>query len=299
MKTQCTHKGSKLLKSNKIVVEVMDPSHTDRYNTGVRFTPLAAVLSATISGQEFFSNPVEHNPETEHAGLATEFDLASPPPGFQEAKVGESFVKIGVGLLKKTTPTYQFWVKQVLVQPAPTTVSWEESSATFKQSCKGSGGYAYDLAAVVKVTDDAVSVTWTLTNTGSKPFTSSTYTHNFFRFNDLSVGPDYSVSFPFDYTASGLKEEQKQTARTIAFNSEIPTYINAEVKTPADYKGPNQFTVTHARTGQTLIGTTSIAGEKTALHASKSYVCPEQFVDIPLKPKETKSWTRTYTLSIK
>ncbi len=83
--------------------------------------------------------------------------------------------------------------------------------------------------------------------------------------------------------------------RDILFTKKIPTHINGVVNYPKDYKGPNSVTVRQTKTGQTIKATTSIPGTRVALHASKTYVCPEQFIEITVKPGQTKTWTRTHT----
>lgn len=289
------HKGSRLLASKDLIVEVMDPASADRYNIGQRFTPVAAVLRVAMGGQEYLFSAVKHDRKTGHAGLASEFDLSHQPPGHKEAKISEGFVKVGVGVLKKDRANYAFYMPYKAIEPAKTTVKWGMTKAEFHQVCKGVGGYAYELRATVKVAGKTVTTEWSLKNTGRKAFTTTNYVHNFFRMGDKDVGPDYVVSFPFDFKPEGLKDEQTLKGRDILFTKKIPTHINGVVKYPKDYKGPNSVTVRQTKTGQTIKATTSIPGTRVALHASKTYVCPEQFIEITLKPGQTKTWTRTHT----
>jgi hypothetical protein len=295
------HKGSRILQSQDLVVEVMEPNHPERYNRGVRFTPVAAVLRVAMNGDEFLTNPVEHNPITDHAGLAAEFDLLTPngPPGFAEAEEGEGFVKIGVGVLKKSGRQYGFWNQYEPIDLATTTVKWGKATADFHQASDGANGYAYELSARVEARGRQVVVEWKLANTGTKPFETHHYAHNFFSFNGLPVGPDYVLSFPYDYKATGLAEEQKQLGRDIQFIAEIPKAVNIEVKYPEQYEGANELTVRHTTGGHTIHCVTSIAGIRTAVHAHKRALCPEQFVALSLEPGEKTQWTRTYTFGRK
>ncbi|MCX7935448.1 MAG: hypothetical protein N3A66_09350 [Planctomycetota bacterium] len=98
---QPRHRGSRILASDDLVIEVMDPTSAERYNRGVRFTPVAAVIRAAVGKDEYLANAVEHDPLTAAAGLFAEFDLVTSPPGFDAAKIGEGYMKIGVGILKK------------------------------------------------------------------------------------------------------------------------------------------------------------------------------------------------------
>ncbi|NQT18428.1 MAG: hypothetical protein HQ592_01895 [Planctomycetes bacterium] len=295
------HKGSRILQSNDLVVEVMEPNHPERYNRGIRFTPVAAVLRVAMNGDEFLTNPIEHNPVSDQAGLAAEFDLVTPngPPGYVDAKEGEGFVKVGVGVLKKKGQPYGFWNQYEPIDLAATTVKWGKAKAEFHQVSKGANGYAYELWATVDVKGKQVIVDWKLANTGTKPFETHHYAHNFFAFGDLPVGPDYVLSFPYDYKAGGLAKEQKQVGRDIQFIDEIPKAVNMEVQYPRQYKGANELTVKHTKSGHSIHCVTSVAGIRTAIHAHKRALCPEQFVALALEPGEKTQWIRTYTFGRK
>ena len=294
--------AARVLTSGSLSAEVMEPNHPDRYNRGVRFTPVAAVLGIALAGQSYLYAPKEHDPVADHGGLASEFDLCIPggpeadlPPGYAEAREGEGFLKIGVGVLRKEKKTYNLFQKSEVIEPAKTTVSWGPDSAAFRQTCGGVNGYAYELAATVTVRDDEVSVDWKLTNTGTKPFLTKHYTHNFFRFGDRDAG--YALSFPYDFQAEGLESGQKQDGRDILFVGAIPKWINALVRPPADYTGPNAFVLRDTVTGQSVRCETSAPGLFTAIHARKNYIAPEQFIAIALAPGESKTWRRSYVFA--
>lgn len=292
---QMRHAGARVLRNDNIVVEIMDPNHDERYYRGARFSPVAAVLRATAGGHEYLNNPIEHDAMTEHAGLPCEFDLSTPPPGHAEAADGEGFVKIGVGVLKKKGAQYAFWNAYEIIEPARMTVKWGKDSASFRQVCSGVNGYAYELTADVALDGPGVTVKWTLKNTGEKKLVSNNYVHNFFRFDDRNVGPEYVLSFPYDYTPTGLGEEQSVKGREIHFEKEIPKWINAEVPYPAKHDGANSFELRHTGDGLWIKGATSIPGTRTALHATRTHVCPEQFVHLEIEAGESKGWTRSYS----
>jgi len=298
------YEGSKVLRSEDLRVEIVDLAVKNRCTTVPRFTPLAAVLRVTAGGHEYLFDALANGffvPEKltawDVAGLMTEFDNNTPggPPGFTEAKPGEGFLKVGVGVLKRPdTENYHFAINYEILKPAQTTVKWRDDGATFRQTGEGINGYAYDLNATVKVEEKTITVAWELTNTGQKPLTTFQYSHNCFAFDGRTVGPGYVLSFPYDFSAKGLEPEQEQVGRSIFFNGRIPTYMNAVVDYPPNYKGPNTAELRHDETGQFIKITTSLPGQKTAIHARHYFINPEQFVKISLKPGETKQWIRTY-----
>ena len=286
--------GSRVLAHGDFAVELMDPGAPDRYNRGVRFTPVAAIIGAARGGEEFLYQESGHDPLTDVAGLFSEFDLGTSPPGFAEAKIGEGFVKVGVGVLKKGAANYQFYPQHEIIRLATTEAAWGSETARFHQVCEPDNGYGYDLAATVTVGAGMIVVDWRLENTGTKPFETEQYAHNCFRFNRQSIGPGYEVRFPHDFQARGLQKDQRQVGRTIEFTEKIPAAVNIEADYPPDYTGPNSVEVIHPASGLFVNCLTSVRSLRTAVHAAEKYVCPEQFIAIRLQPGEHATWQRRY-----
>lgn len=293
--------GTRLLTTARMELQVMDPAAPDRYNRGVRFTPLAAVLRGRVDGHDYLYAPAGHDPLADHGGLAAEFDLCTPggpvddlPPGWSNAAVGGGFLKIGVGVLEKSSEPYHLFQQPRVLVPAITEVVWGPAAAHFRQTCAGMSGYAYELWADLTAGDALVTITWRLANRGIRPFTTRQYSHNFLRFDDADVGPDYALSFPYDITVSGLEPEQEAGTREIRFLRPIPRWANLAIPWPPTYDGPNDLTLTHRGSGLALTCTTSVPGLRTAVHARRGYCAPEQFIAVTLAPDATMQWTRTY-----
>ncbi len=289
-----------VLRSDKLTVEVMDPNHPERYNRGVRFSSVANILQVTMDGKTFLFCPDEHDPRQDNAGLAGEFDIATKggPPGFAAAGEGEPFLKIGVGILRKSGNTYDFFKPYAIEEAARTEAQWTENSASFRQVCRGTGGFAYDLAAEIVVQADSVVVTWRLANTGTKGFTTEHYLHNFFSFDGAPVGPGYVVEFPYDFDPELQPGSQpgivRVEGRRIAFDETIETHVNAVIPGSCDKNAPRTVKTTQVSTGQKILATSSLPVLRTFLHATGRYVCPEQFVRISLPPGEAIEWSRRY-----
>jgi hypothetical protein len=296
--TQPLHNGSRMIASERLAVELMDPNDPQRYSRGVRFTPVAAVIRATSRGREFLFHKAVPDPQVDVAGLFAEFDLAGPPPGFSEAAIGDPFVKIGVGALKKTSPSYHFYTQYPLIRGAQTTVKWRPDTATFEQWLEPVNGCGYVLEASVQVSGMSLTIHWTLENTGGRPFTTQQYLHNSFLFDGRVVGPDYTVSFPFDFVAKNLQVQQRQIGNEIRFEAPIPRAVNIEVVYPPSYSGENAVSVSNPTVGMRVQCVTSLRGERVALHASKEYICPEQFVAVSLLPGQSQTWFRRYTFDL-
>jgi len=288
-----------LLRSSSLRVEVMDPTHPDRYNRGVRFCSVANVLRVAMQGHDFLFSPVTHDPLAENGGLCSEFDIGTtaPPPGFSEASTGEGFLKIGVGVLRKEISEYDFFHPYELIRPAQTRATWSDHSARFEQSCAGVNGYAYRLEAEIMVEGNAVEVKYSLTNSGKKPFTTEQYAHNFFSFDGAAIGPDYIVQFPYDFSVTGMQPWQEKAGKEIEFTGPFPAQVDAlnlNVLPPVDNLEPNTITVFNRAKGMSVLASVTRPSLRIAVHASPRYLCPEQFVLINLQPGESQKWVRRY-----
>lgn len=295
------------LSSDRLQVEVMDPHSPDRYYRGPRFSPVATVLQVRMDGHRFLFAPDQHDPQTDNGGLAMEFDIGTepnpPPPHFNDAATGEGFLKIGVGVLKKEAdPLYKFYMPYAVLQPAITTVDWAADRARFQQTCAGVAGYAYRLDAEVRVVANEVTLRYRLKNTGTKPFSTEQYAHNFFAMDDQPVTPGaYEVEFPYDFTAKLPKPVIQQQGRKLALVGEITPKVKAAqafVHPPDSLKGSDTVIVRQPATGLQIVATLSRPANSTTVHMGPLYLCPEQFLRIDLQPGETADWERVYAFGL-
>lgn len=304
------HAGARVLRGGDLTVEVMDPAAERPYYSGIRFSPVANVLRVTMDGRDFLFSPVEHDATKENAGLAMEFDLKQwsdgGPPGFAEAGEGGEFLKVGVGVLRRTGVEYGFYKPYEVVSLAPTTATWAADRATFLQVCTGTGGLAYELAAEVRVRDRVVEIEYRLRNTGARPLATEHYAHNFFAFDDAVGGPGYEVEFPRDFSLAQINKPGllAKDGPRLSFPAPIPAgkAVNATIMlTPAEtpaVSGPEAVIVRHAAGGLSVRAAVSRPTDHVVIHASPLYVCAEQFVRLRLAPGEDARWTRTYEFTV-
>lgn len=298
---QMRHQAAHLLESGALKLEVMDPVDPGRYNRGVRFSPVANVLRATLDGHDFLFSPAAHEPVTENCGLAMEFDICTTggsPPGFDETAMGEGFLKVGVGVLRKDVERYSFFKAYEVIDLAGTRATWAHDRAEFEQTSNGINGYAYILKSSVIAKNNSVEVSCSLTNTGRKPFSTEQYAHNYFQFDGAVVGPDYVLKFPWDFEVTGLQPQQRAQGREIEFSEAFPAdvkAVNAVIKPAGDR---NEVTTINPANGLAVRAWTSSPVSRIALHATPAYLCPEMFVRIDLEPGATQKWTRGYEFEI-
>ena len=157
---------------------------------------------------EFRGDDIVTGPSTTMVGVPEEF--ASLPArsafGWEDAKVGGTFVKIGVGVLRKPDDKkYDHFRLYEIVDRGKWTVKRTASSVEFTQTVSdpGSGyGYVYTKKVSLTLGKPQMVIEHTLRNTGSKPLNGMVYDHNFQRWDDQTPGPDYTIQFAYEPKAT-------------------------------------------------------------------------------------------------
>ncbi len=316
------HAGTRILQSGSLVVEVGDPESSEcLWNKGLRFSPVANVLRAQLHGQEFLYAPLGGGALTYLGGLPMEFDIGQEafqpdPPGYNEGQNGDPFLKIGVGILRRDTSAYSFSKSYPVVELARTTATWQQDRAHFVQTLTGNAnGYSCYLEEDVVVKNDRLVMQYLLRNTGSKPFTTEQYLHNFVCFSGRSVGPNVRLSFPYDFTTNPAVTPWQPSGRvrsimiaaaavyarignSIEFMDKAAGVPKIWVYKPNGYVGPELCAVEHADTQQRIVLETSIPAAYVGIWTTDYQVSPEQFLQVMLAPGEEARFTRTYIFRV-
>ncbi|MGE9296967.1 MAG: hypothetical protein ACQKBV_11830 [Puniceicoccales bacterium] len=302
------HEGARVLFNDQLTIEVMDHAAENRYNNGTRFLPFM-VLRAVRDGRDYFYSPVEHDPEYHAAGLAFEFDGTNPlgAPGYYEArygeadwedKLGDGFLKIGVGALRRDRPRYHFYWTKEIIHLAESKVEWGTDGAVFTQTCEPIDGFAYHLQVELSLVGDTIELHYRLTNTGEKPIVTEAYVHTFFRFNDEPVGPNYSVDFPYPIDPFKFKVSDLIGEDSVTFKYLLTEPTTVKLRVPEEGIDPNVLTAKHAN-GQFVEA--RVSGQpvgRVSVHASLDYISPEQFILLLIEPGKSREWSTSYRLGM-
>jgi hypothetical protein len=318
---QPVHTGTRMLRSGSLIVEIGDPeSALCQWNKGLRFSPVANVLRAQLGDRAFLYAPVSGGALTYLGGLPMEFDIGQEafqpdPPGYNEGKSGDPFLKIGVGILRRDSGAYNFSSNYPVVELAHTAVTWQEDRAHFVQTLAGSAnGYSCRLEEDIIVKNDRIIMEYLLRNTGTKQFTTEQYLHNFLCFSGRPVGPSVRLSFPYDFTTSPAVAPWQPPTRGRVFAAAAPAVVRIAnmieymetassvpkiwVYKPQDYAGPDRIATEHLETRQRVTIESSIPAAYVGIWTTNYQVSPEQFVQITLAPGAEERFTRTYTFRV-
>lgn len=302
--------------SRQLRVHMYLPDPDNGFYRGARFDWSGMVSRVEFAGHSFYgqwftrvdpaTRDVGYNGEevlvsrnTSAVGPAQEFQT---PLGYDAAKAGDPFIKIGVGVLKKGADTrYAFANVYDILDHGTWTVTRTASSVEFTQDLSHPAtGYAYRYKKTVRVVDDRPEMVMehSLENTGRLPIASLVYNHNFTAFDGLPTG-DITVSVPYEITSTRLPEagaatiSGKQFAYTKAVEGteRVSAGLQGFGPTTADH----DFRIEHRKAGAGI----RVQGDRPlrdlALWSMRTTVALEPFIEVAADPGQTFTWRSTYT----
>jgi hypothetical protein len=283
--------------STAVRASVYLPDADAGYYRGTRFDWAGAVASLSWQGHSYFGKWFDrYDPHLHDAitGPVEEFSSV----GYDDAKVGEAFVRIGVGAVRKPEePGYAQFKTYDLIDGGVRTTTRGPDWIEFRHVLGPVRGYGYDYRKRVRLTDHGLVLEHTLENTGTRAIASSVYEHNFYMLDNQPTGPDTTIRFPFDVAATGTLNGFIETrGREIAYlkvlqdKESLYTELKGYGATAADYDIRVENRATRAGVRQT--GDRPLS--KLVLWSPRSTVCPEAYVDIHAAPGETTTWRITY-----
>ena len=289
------------LSNSTIRMTLYLPDAQQGYYRGTRFDWSGAITSLKWNGHEYFGPWFErHDPKIHDAitGPVEEFLTNDAGLGYAEAKPGESFVRIGVGAVRKPDePAYRRFATYEIVDPGEWTVRKGSNRIEFVHELRGTAGYAYVYRKTLRLIKDSLVIEHRLRNTGRKPIATSVYNHNFFTLDRQPTGPDIVVRFPFDPRAAralnGLAEVR---GKELVFLKEfvkgqtVFTEVEGFGATAKDY----DFRIEHRQSGAGVRITGDRPLSKLLFWSAGLTVCPEPYIDASVEPGKESSWRITY-----
>lgn len=230
-------------------------------------------------------------------GLYNEFGMDTAL-GFEEAEIGEWFHKIGIGLLKKIGPQYEFF-KEHEIKPAEFTVEEETDRVIIECNAEEINGYAYVLRKEFVLGENQLTIKYTLKNSGAHDIATDEYVHNFMAIDCTLVDQQYKLRFPFQIhrdqngqtvNPDGILDFQEKETRFNGSTSNqfFASYLNGTTEVEA------QWQLIHQQHKVGVKESTSFPTTKVNLWGWKHVISPELFHQILIKPGESEKWSRTY-----
>jgi hypothetical protein len=284
------------ISNGRVRAQLYLPDAQSGYYRGTRFDWSGIIASLEWNSHSYFGqwfpryDPKLHDAIT---GPVEEFDSV----GYDEAKPGDSFVRIGVGAVRKPAePAYRRFATYDIVDPGTWTVKRSSDRVELLHTLRDTGGYAYEYRKIVRLKNDTLVLEHRLKNTGRKPIATSVYNHNFFMLDNQPTGPDFVLRFPFTITAVAPLNGLAQVRGTdFVWLSELQT--GQTVQTQLTGWGPtakdHEFRLENRKTGVGVRQTSDRPITKFNLWSIRSNISPEAYIDLSIAPGQSSSWRIT------
>jgi hypothetical protein len=287
--------------SPRLQVTVHLPDPHSGYYRGTRFDWSGAIASLRWQGHEYFGPWFERHDPLLHDGITgpvEEFQAGESSVGYVEAPVGGTFVRIGVGHVRKPEePAYRRFATYEIVNGGRWMIEKGPGHMTFVHELDEANGYAYVYRKTLRLEGDTMVLDHSLRNTGRKRIETSVYNHNFFTLDRRPTGPQVSVRFPFDAKATReLAPLSTLVGRDLRFTRELVSgeTVFTELEGFGTGRTDYDFLMRHAETGAAVRIRSDRPLTRMVFWSAPRTVCPEPYVDASVDPCQTTTWRITY-----
>ena len=278
-----------------------DPGHG--YYRGTRFDWSGVIAALEYQGHDYFGPWFEHYDPKMHdaiSGPVEEFRTNEAGLGYAEAKPGDTFIRIGVGVVRKPyEPKYDFFHTYDIVDSGRWTVRRGRGRVEFTHTLADRSGYAYVYRKTVSLEKGKPLLTLehSLKNTGHKVIETSVYDHNFLVLDGQSSGPDFVVRFPFEVRAARTLGNLAETRgkeivylRELEKGESVFTELEGFGESAADY----DIIVENRKVGAGVRITGDRPLSKLVFWSIRTTVCPEAYVQMRIDPGREFKWRIAY-----
>jgi len=286
--------------SNGIIsAQLYLPDDANGYYRGVRFDRSGIIASLDYNGHSYYGDWYirKYSPTNDDSvmGPVEAFD----PVGYDDAKAGGEFLKIGVGLLSKPNDSvYSFKKLYPLINPGKWNIKQKANEVVFTHILTDTA-YAYKYQKTVQlIKGKAVLVlSHTLKNTGKRAIVTSVFDHNFLVMDKQVTGPGITVTTPIAITTIHNRRPDYVTLQgnQLIYMKQLDKGF-VQFTDLTNGKGAADYTlkIENHNTGAAVKITCDRPITKLAYWSTPKTICPEPYINININPGQQFTWTITY-----
>ena len=278
------------------------PDATRGFYRASRFDWSGVVGCVSYHGHRFFGEWLpKYDPLVNDsiAGPVEEFEMEDALSGYADARPDALFVKIGVGVLRKSgnSPYRSNVVTYPLVDGGTWTTHSHRRSVTFRQRLRSPIGiaYIYEKRLTLEKNQAVITLEHRLKNEGTRPIITNVYDHDFYMLDGRSTGPGITVTFPFDLKPEGISgNEATIDGKQVVYLREVPKHFSVALKGYSESPASYDFTIEDQKTGVGVEQSSDHPISRFFLWSAHDTVCPEAFIHLEIPPGKTVQWKIHY-----
>ncbi|WP_157730643.1 hypothetical protein [Arenibacter algicola] len=279
--------------------EIYLPDVKNGYYRGTRFDWAGVIPNLEYKNHTYFGKWFKKYEPTIHDAIMGPVE-AFGPIGYDSAKPGEEFVKVGVGILQRPDlSTYHFSKSYEILDHGVWHVETKKDEVGFTHKL-AEGEFPYTYRKVIKLKDNKLIIKHKLVNNGNNTINTYVFNHNFFVIDEQNVGPGFTVKFPFtiegDTTSLGNFAEVVN-GNEIKFIKELGEKDHPMIVKLSGFGSSNKdynIIVENINRKAGVRITADKPLSNVVFWSAMKTLSPEPYIDINLGSKDSFSWTITY-----
>ena len=292
------------------------PDLKSGYYRGTRFDWSGVLYSLEYQGHEYYgpwfdkTDPNTHDFVYDGGSIVAGPCSAIPGPvdefrplGWDTAKPGATFIKIGVGALRKpegkSDGKYDAYRLYDIADGGKWTVRKNRESVEFTQQLVDSAsGYAYIYKKTVRLTkgEPEMVLEHSLKNTGSRAIETSVYNHNFLIMDKQAPGPGLTLTMPFDIQTARppnkelaeVRGKQIVYLKTLEGRDVVALPVAGFSRAVEDHR----IRIENGKLGMSIAGDRPL--QSAALWSIRSVMAIEPFIAVAVEPGAEFTWKSAY-----
>jgi hypothetical protein len=234
------------------------------------------------------------------SGPVEEFNNNEAALGYEEARPGGTFIKIGIGVLRKPdAQPYDRYRLYEIVDPGKWEVHTERDTTEFIQTLDdASSGYGYVYRKTVRLigSQPQMVLEHSLKNTGRRPIQTEVYNHNFLVLDKQAPGPDFVITFPFEIKAAqpaqGVEIKGKQILYPRALSGE--DVATASIGGFGNHASDYNIRIENKKLKAGMVISADRPLFQASLWSIRSVLAVEPFISMNVEPGHEFKWNLTY-----
>ncbi len=291
------------------------PEAQKGFYRGTRFDWSGVIYSLQANGHDYYGPWFNKTDAAVHDFVYRDSDIvAGPcsaitgpvdefgPVGYDAAKTGGTFIKIGIGALRRDGDgKYDNYHVYEIANGGKWTVQKHRDKLELTQQLNDAeSGYGYVYRKEVRLTSGKTEMVLvhSLKNVGKRAIQTSVYNHNFLVLDGQAPGPGVTISVPFEIQTSRppRKELAAVSGRKISYLKTLEGHDVAT--TPLEGFGgspeDSQIRIENSALGAGIISQCDRPLLRESLWSIRTVVAMEPFTSISIEPGAEFNWTTVY-----
>jgi hypothetical protein len=269
------------------------PDAENGYYRATRFDWAGQIASLEYQGHNYFGQWFERYDPKLHDSILGPVESFNAI-GYDEAAVGGTFLRIGVGNLRKPQENRLNDFKTYDITDSG---KWSvKSGPDFVEMTQELPG-AYVYRKTVRVSKGKLVLEHSLRNIGEKTLDTNVFNHDFYMLDNQPTSPDVVVTVPFELGhGDDWKGPGETRGKELHYLQELQKgqTVSATLTGYGDRASDYNIVVENRKSGAKVRQTSDRPMSRLYFWSIRTTVCPEAYIHLHVEPGNTETWRIGY-----